>query len=52
MVRSERGRLTGGVEVDETFAGGVVQGGKRGRGSSRSIVVIASSVLKKMVSLN
>ena len=44
MVRSERGRLTGGVEVDETFAGGVVQGGKRGRGSSRSIVVIAIEV--------
>lgn len=44
MVRSERGRLTGGVEVDETFVGGVVQGGKRGRGSSKSVVVIAVEV--------
>lgn len=44
MVRSERGRLTGGVQVDETFVGGVVQGGKRGRGSSKSIVVIAIEV--------
>lgn len=44
MVRSERGRLMGAVEVDETFIGGVVQGGKRGRGSSKSIVVIAVEV--------
>jgi transposase-like protein len=44
MVRSERSRLVGGVEVDETFIGGVKQGGKRGRGSSKSIVVIAVEV--------
>lgn len=44
MVRSERGRLVGGVEVDETLIGGVKQGGKRGRGSSKSIVVIAVEV--------
>lgn len=44
MVRSERERLTSGVEVDETLVGGVVQGGKRGRGSSKSIVVIAIEV--------
>jgi transposase-like protein len=44
MVRSERERLTGGVEVDEALVGGVVQGGKRGRGSSKSIVVIAIEV--------
>ena len=44
MVRSERGRLVGEVEVDETFIGGVKKGGKRGRGSSKSIVVIAVEV--------
>lgn len=44
MVRSERERLTGGVEIDETLVGGVEQGGKRGRGSSKSIVVIAIEV--------
>jgi transposase-like protein len=44
MVRSERERLTGGVEVDETLVGGVIQGGKRGRGSSKSIVAIAIEV--------
>lgn len=41
MVRSERERLSGTVEVDETLVGGVEQGGKRGRGAIKSIVVIA-----------
>ena len=45
MVRSERDRLSGAVEVDETLVvGGVAQGGKRGRGTSKSIVVIAVEV--------
>lgn len=44
MVRSERDRLSGAVEVDETLVGGVEQGGKRGRGTSKSIVVIAVEV--------
>lgn len=44
MVRSERERLTGGVEVDETLVGGVMQGERRGRGSTKSIVVIAIEV--------
>ena len=44
MVRSERGRLVGGVEIDETFIGGSKEGGKRGRGSSKSMVVIALEV--------
>ena len=44
MVRSERERLSGGVEVDETLVGGVAHGGKRGRGSSKPIVVIALEV--------
>ena len=41
MVRSEREPLSGTVEVDETLVGGVEKGGKRGRGSTNSIVVIA-----------
>ena len=44
MVRSERQPLSGAVEVDETFVGGVVPGGKRGRGSSKAVVVIAVEV--------
>lgn len=41
MVRSEREKLSGMVEVDETLVGGVKQGGKRGRGTSKFVVVIA-----------
>ena len=41
MVDAERKQLSGNVEVDETFVGGVKQGGKRGRGAVKNIVVIA-----------
>jgi transposase-like protein len=41
MVRSDRQRLEGEVEIDETFVGGVDHGGKRGRGARKCIVVIA-----------
>lgn len=41
MVRADREPLSGEVEVDETLVGGVEHGGKRGRGTSKSIVVIA-----------
>ena len=44
MVRSEREQLSGTIEVDETLVGGVEQGGKRGRGSTNSIVVVAVEV--------
>lgn len=44
MVRSEREQLSGIVEVDESLLGGIVQGGKRGRGSRKSIVVIAVEI--------
>lgn len=45
MVRPERERLSGNVEVDETLVGGEEHGGKRGRGAGRkSIVVIAIEV--------
>ena len=44
MVNKERTPLSGEVEVDETLVGGVQQGGKRGRGSLKSIVVIAVEI--------
>ncbi len=46
MVRSEREKLIGRVEVDETLIGGVEKGGKRGRGLKKCIVVIAVEILK------
>jgi transposase-like protein len=46
MVRADRSRLLGSVEVDETMVGGVNHGGKKGRGSAKSIVVIAVEVLE------
>ena len=46
MVRAERTRLSGTVEVDETFVGGVSRGGKSGRGSaSKTVVVVAVEIL-------
>lgn len=44
MVRPNRSFLTANVEVDETLIGGVKQNGKRGRGASKNIVVIAIEV--------
>jgi len=44
MVDAERKQLSGTVEVDETLIGGVKQGGKRGRGAVKSVVVIAIEV--------
>jgi len=44
MVDVERKPLSGDVEVDETFIGGVQLGGKRGRGTTKSIVVIAVEI--------
>jgi len=41
MVRAERERLSGEVEVDETLLGGAEQGGKRGRGADKCVVMIA-----------
>lgn len=44
MVNTERKPLSGNVEVDEALVGGVQQGSKRGRGSSKSVVVIAVEI--------
>ena len=41
MVHTERTKLSGKIEIDETLVGGVDVGGKRGRGSQKSIVIIA-----------
>jgi len=46
MVDPAREPLSGTIEVDETLVGGVEQGGKRGRGTTKSIVVIAIEVLE------
>ena len=47
MVRPDRERLNGTVEVDETYVGGVTTGGKRGRGAeNKDIVVIAVEILQ------
>ena len=50
MVRAERTRLSGVVEVDEAFVGGTKPGGKKigitGRGVDKRIVVIAVEVLE------
>ncbi|MEW7976567.1 MAG: IS1595 family transposase, partial [Candidatus Sedimenticola endophacoides] len=45
MVRSERERLTGTVEVDEALISGVERGGARGRGTAKEVVAIAVEVL-------
>jgi len=44
MVNSEREKLGGTVEVDETFIGGEEHDGKRGRGTDKDIVVIAIEI--------
>jgi len=44
MVAAERKPLSGNVEVDETLVGGIQVGGKRGRGTTKSIVAIAVEI--------
>lgn len=44
MVNIDRNQLSGDVEVDETFVGAEEHGGKRGRGTNKSIVVIAVEI--------
>ena len=44
MVSSERTKLTGTVEVDETLLGGEEHDGKRGRGADKDLVAIAVEI--------
>jgi hypothetical protein len=44
MVRSEREQLSGVIEIDESLVGGIKKGGKRGRGTDKSIIVIAIEI--------
>lgn len=44
MVRAEREPPYGDVEVDEVFVGGIDRGGRPGRGTRKSIVVIAVEI--------
>ena len=44
MYRTKRECLSGRVEVDEAYVGGVQYGGRRGRGTCKCIVVIAVEV--------
>lgn len=39
MAATDRPKLTGKVEMDETYVGGVEHGGKRGRGAKKEIVL-------------
>jgi len=40
MVRPDRERLRGVIEVDETYVGGSEVGGKRGRGGENKVIVV------------
>lgn len=44
MVRTAREPLSGAVEVNETMIGGAGKSGKRGRGTSKAVVVIAVEI--------
>lgn len=46
MVRTDRKPLSGNVEVDETFVGGVERGAKRGRGALKCVVVVAVEIME------
>jgi transposase-like protein len=46
MVRPGRDRLSGRIEVDETYMGGTDTGGKRGRGSEKKDIVAIAVEIK------
>jgi len=52
MIRSERDKLSGVVEVDEEYIGGVLEGGKRGRGSENKQLVAVAVQLEQIPSNN
>ena len=48
MIRSDRERLSGMVEIDEAYIGGSMEGGKRGRGSENKQLVAIAVQLEKI----
>jgi len=48
MVRSDREKLSGVVEVDEEYIGGVLEDGKKGRGSENKQLVVVAVQLEKI----
>ena len=48
MIRAERDKLSGLIEVDEGYIGGVLEGGKRGRGSENKQLVAVAVQLEKI----
>ena len=48
MVRSDREKLSGIIEVDEEYIGGTLEGGKRGRGSENKQLVAVAVQLDKI----
>jgi len=48
MVRSDREKLSGVIEVDEEYIGGILEGGKRGRGSENKQLVAVAVQLDKI----
>ena len=48
MIRSDREKLMGTVEIDETYIGGEHEGGRRGRGSENKKLVVIAVQLEKI----
>ena len=48
MIRSDRDKLSGTVEVDEEYIGGTLEGGKRGRGSENKQLVAVAVQLERI----
>jgi hypothetical protein len=52
MIRADRDKLTGTVEVDEEYIGGTLEGGKRGRGAENKQLVAVAVQLERISSNN
>ena len=48
MIRSDRDKLSGIIEVDEEYIGGTLEGGKRGRGSEKKQLVAVAVQLERI----
>ena len=52
MIRADRVKLSGIVEVDEEYIGGTLEGGKRGRGSENKQLVVVAVQLERITNDN